>query len=210
MIIAIDGPAASGKGTIARALAHHYGLPYLDTGLLYRAVAASLLDKKGDPTREEDAFLACDFTDSLLSESRLRSEKIGKIASQLSAYPKVRQALVKRQRDFAAQKGGAILDGRDIATVIIPEADAKLFITASPEIRAKRRYDELVKEDPLLRYEDILDDIKARDERDSSRSISPLKQAQDADLLDSSLLGIDKAIERAVTLVEKQIETVQS
>ncbi|AEH63177.1 (d)CMP kinase [Zymomonas mobilis] len=209
MIIAIDGPAASGKGTVARALARHYALPYLDTGLLYRAVAVSLLDNQGDSSRESDALSACDFADSLLSDSRLRSEQTGKLASEISVFPKVRQALIKRQRDFAAQTGGAVLDGRDIGTVIVPDADVKLFITASPEIRAKRRYDELVKNNPDLTYDIILEDIKSRDLRDSSRKEAPLKQAEDADLLDSSLLGIDMAIERAVALVEKQLKTVQ-
>ena len=143
MIIAVDGPAASGKGTIARALAAHYGLPHMDTGLLYRAVALNLLRWGGDPADEREALGACDFSQIDFADPELKSEAAGGIASRISAFPLVRAALIKRQRDFAEQAGGAVLDGRDIGTVIGPDADAKLFVTASPEVRAGRRHLEL-------------------------------------------------------------------
>jgi CMP/dCMP kinase len=201
MIIAVDGPAASGKGTIARALAAHYGLPYLDTGLIYRAVGYAVLQAGGDPDDETAALAACAFPDSQLAEPALRSESAGQAASKASAHPIVRAALLERQRAFARQPGGAVLDGRDIATVIAPDADAKLFVTASPETRAQRR----VLEEGTDQYAVILAEIRARDERDSNRSTAPLTKADDADLLDTTDLTIAAAIQRAIALVEARI-----
>ena len=202
MIIAVDGPAASGKGTIARALAAHFGVPHLDTGLLYRAVAATVVAHELDPEREADAVAACDFNDALLADPALKDETIGKVASIVSAHPLVRAALLQRQRRFAGQPGGAVLDGRDIGTVIAPTADAKLFVKATPMIRAQRRHEELRKAGSSMSFDRVLADIRARDERDSSRSQAPLKMADDAALLDTSFLSIDAAVQRAISLVE--------
>lgn len=201
MIIAVDGPAASGKGTIARALAEHYGLPHLDTGLLYRAVGVATARGGGDPDNPHDALEGCGFQEALLADPELRSEKAGTLASRVSIHPAVRIALLKRQRDFAAQPGGAVLDGRDIGTVIAPEADAKIFVTAAPGVRARRRH----LDDSTRSYDAILEDILARDARDSGRADAPLRQAEDADLLDTSDLTIGAAIQRAIALVEARI-----
>lgn len=206
MIIAVDGPAASGKGTIARALARHFGLPHLDTGLLYRAVALNLLRWGGDPDSEFAAGRACDLSQIDLSDPELKSEAVGGIASRISAYPLVRAALVDRQRSFAAQRGGAVLDGRDIGTVIVPDADVKLFVTARIEVRARRRCDELAHLGRWAGYEDVLIDIEARDARDANRDAAPLRQADDAILLDTSDMSIDAAVQRAIALVEAQVE----
>ena len=203
MIIAVDGPAASGKGTIAKALAAHYGLPHLDTGLLYRAVGMAVLRGGGDPSDEGDAFHACGFDEALLSDPGLKSEAAGRAASIVSAHPSVRAALLERQRDFAQQPGGAVLDGRDIGTVIAPEADAKLFVTAAAEVRARRRFDELVRMGLTVTYEHVLVDIRARDERDSGRGIAPLRQAEGADLLDTSDLDVATAVAQAIAVVER-------
>ena len=205
MIVAVDGPAASGKGTIARALARHYALPFLDTGLLYRAVGLNLLRWGADPGSEFAAVRACDFAQVDFADPELKSEAVGGIASRISAYPLVRSALVERQRDFARQPGGAVLDGRDIGTVIAPDADAKLFVTASPEVRARRRFDELVRMGLSVHYDDVLLDIRARDERDSSRSTAPLRQAPDAHLLETSALGVEAAIAEAIAAVDRRI-----
>ena len=206
MIIAVDGPAASGKGTIARALAGHFGLPHLDTGLLYRVVGLATLRAGGDPADEADAFAACNFSDAMLSDPELKSEAAGASASRVSAHPAVRAALIERQRAFARQPGGGVLDGRDIGTVIAPEADAKLFVTARPEIRASRRHDELERMGLHSRFEAVLHDIEARDTRDIQRSAAPLRQAEDAILLDTSDFAIDAAIQRAISLVEARIK----
>ena len=202
MIIAVDGPAASGKGTIARALARHYGLPHLDTGLLYRAVAATVLDHALDPTVEADAVASCDFDETLLADDRLKDDAIGKTASIVSAHPLVRAALLQRQKRFAAQPGGAVLDGRDIGTVIAPNAVAKLFVKATPMIRAQRRHAELRARGSNASLDRVLSDIRARDERDSSRSQAPLKAADDAVVLDTSFLSIEASIQRAVAIVD--------
>lgn len=207
MIIAVDGPAASGKGTIARALARHFELPHLDTGLLYRAVGLATLRRGGNPADEADAFAACDFSDAMLGDAELKSEAAGASASRVSAHPAVRAALIERQRAFADQLGGAVLDGRDIGTVVAPHADAKLFVTARPEIRARRRHDELERLGLHSRFEAVLHDIQARDERDFSRKTAPLKQAEDAILLDTSDLTIEVAIQRAISLVEARIKS---
>ena len=206
MIIAVDGPAASGKGTIARALARHYDLPYMDTGLLYRSVALVLWRFGGDAGNEFEALRAVEGIEQIsVDDEELRSETVGQLASKVSAYPSVREALMERQRSFAAQDGGAVLDGRDIGTVICPGASAKLFVTASPEVRAERRHKEIVGRGIDAHYEDVLIDIRARDERDSGRSAAPLVQAEDADLLDTTSLGIAEAIAAAIAMVEKQI-----
>ncbi len=205
MIIAVDGPAASGKGTIARALARHYGLPHMDTGLLYRAVAMNLLRWGGDPESEFAALRACDLAQVDFDDPELKSEAAGGIASRISAYPGVRAALAERQRLFAGQPGGAVLDGRDIGTVIAPQAEAKLFVTARPEIRARRRYEELVARGMSAHYEDVLIDIRARDERDSGRAAAPLRQAEDAVLLDTSALDRDAAVAAAIAAVERRL-----
>lgn len=202
MIIAVDGPAASGKGTIARALAKYYRLPHLDTGLLYRAVAANVRRHELDPSIEADAVAACDFDDTLLDDPELRSDEIGKLASIVSAHPLVRAALLHRQRRFANQPGGAVLDGRDIGTVIAPNADAKLFVRATPNIRAKRRHAELRDRGSTVSLDRVLADIRARDLRDSTRGAAPMTPADDAALLDTSFLSIDAAIQRAIGLVE--------
>jgi CMP/dCMP kinase len=206
MIIAVDGPAASGKGTVARALAAHYDLPYLDTGLLYRAVGMAVLRSGGDPADAADAFAACDFSEAMLADPAIRSEAASRTASIVSAHRGVRDALLARQRSFARQSGGAILDGRDIGTVIAPEADAKLFVTASPEIRAQRRFAELEKNGAVVHLESVLADIRARDERDSGRSTAPLRRADDADLLDTSNLTIADSVQRAIALVEARLK----
>ncbi len=210
MIIAVDGPAASGKGTIARALAKHYGLPHLDTGLLYRAVAWSVLRHELDPSIEADAVAACDFDDSVMADPALRSDEMGKTASIVSAHPLVRAALLHRQRRFANQPGGAVLDGRDIGTVIAPNADAKLFVKATPQIRAKRRHAELQMHGSTASLDKVLADIRARDLRDSGRAAAPLVIAPDANLLDTSFLSIENAVQRAVQLVEARINAASA
>ena len=207
-VIAVDGPAASGKGTIARALAKHYGLPHMDTGLLYRAVALKLWRWGGDASNEFEALRACDDLGFDPSDEELRSEPVSRIASKVSSYSSVRDALLQRQQDFAAQEGGAVLDGRDIGTVIAPDADAKLFVTASPEVRAQRRVRELLERGMPAHYEDVLLDIRARDERDATRDIAPLRQAADADLLDTSDLDVDQAIAEAIRLVEARVSVL--
>lgn len=205
MIIAVDGPAASGKGTVARALAVHFGLPHLDTGLLYRAVGLSVLRHGGDPSHEIDALRACDFSDAMLDDPQIRSEAAARAASIVSAHPSVRGALLDRQRIFANQANGAVLDGRDIGTVIAPEADAKLYVTATPQVRARRRYEELVGVGAHVTFEHVLADIESRDARDSGRSAAPLGQAADADLLDTTNLAIAIAVQNAIALVEARV-----
>ncbi|WP_019516807.1 (d)CMP kinase [Sphingomonas sp. Mn802worker] len=202
MIIAVDGPAASGKGTIAKALARHYHLPHLDTGLLYRAVAATVRRMELDPEKEADAVAACDFDELTLADPGLRDDDVGQLASVVSAHPLVRAALLQRQKRFAHQEGGAVLDGRDIGTVIAPDALAKLFVRATPTIRAQRRHAELKNRGSGVSYDQVLADIRARDERDSSRSAAPLVPAADAALLDTSFLSIDASIAKAIALVE--------
>ena len=206
LIIAVDGPAASGKGTIAKALGRHYDLPVLDTGLLYRAVGLAVLKAGGDPDIESDALAACSFGDETLADPALRSEAVGSLASRVSVHQAVRDALVKRQRDFATQPGGAILDGRDIGTVIAPDAHAKLFVTASVHVRAQRRYQDALSHGGHPDMDSLIADIQARDTRDMSRDHAPLKVADGADLLDTSDLSIDAAVRQAIALVDAQLE----
>jgi CMP/dCMP kinase len=204
-VIAVDGPAASGKGTIARALARHFGLPHMDTGLLYRAVALNLWRWGGDPGNEFEALRACDDLGFDPGDAELRSEPVSKIASMISAYPSVRAALLKRQQDFARQSDGAVLDGRDIGTVIAPDADVKLFITASAQVRAERRLRELEARGMNAHLPDVLADIHARDARDSGRDVAPLKAAPDALLLDTSTLTPDQAIAEALRRADERL-----
>jgi len=202
LIIAVDGPAASGKGTIARALATHFGLPHMDTGLLYRATALNLLEMGGDPDSEFAAARATELSQINATDPELKSETVGGIASRISVYPLVRAALLDRQKQFAAQDGGAVLDGRDIGTVIAPDATVKLFVTARPEVRAQRRFAELKGRGLDVHYPDVLADIVARDERDTGRDAAPLAMAADAVLLDTSDLNPEAAIAAAIAAVE--------
>ena len=203
MIIAIDGPAASGKGTIGKRLAAHYGLRHLDTGLLYRAVAKAVLDSGAKPDDTQAAIAAAKALDpSRFDEAALKSAAVGEAASYVSAIPEVRAALVAYQRDFAATAPGAVLDGRDIGTVICPNADVKIFVTAAPEVRAKRRAMEYRAAGKDGDEATVLADIRKRDERDSSRSASPLKQADDAHLLDTTNLNVEAAVAAAIGIVE--------
>jgi CMP/dCMP kinase len=204
MIIAIDGPAASGKGTIARRLAQHYGLAHLDTGLLYRATARVLLDsglRLDDPARAVAAARGLALTD--FEEDKLRGAKMGEAASIVAAIPEVRSALLDMQRKFASRSQGAVLDGRDIGTVICPDATAKLFVTATPEVRAQRRALELRSRGERVDYADVLADIRRRDERDAGRSAAPLVAAPDAARLDTTDLDVERAVAAAVAIVER-------
>ena len=205
MIIAIDGPAASGKGTLARRLAAHYGLPHLDTGLLYRATAASLLHADKD-LRDIDAAVAAARGLALteFDEAQLRGARMGEAASIVAAIPQVRAALVLWQRNFAARPGGAVLDGRDIGTVICPDADVKIFVTASPAARAQRRALELAKRGEKVDYPGVLADIVKRDARDADRTDAPMRSAADATTLDTTRLDIESAFSAAVDIVERR------
>lgn len=202
MIIAIDGPAASGKGTIARRLAAHFGLPHLDTGLLYRATARVLLDQGSKLDDVENAVSAARGLALLdFEEERLRGREMGEAASVVAAIPQVRAALIDMQRAFAARPQGAVLDGRDIGTVIAPDADVKIFVTASPEIRAQRRSLELRGRGEKVDYPAILEDIKKRDRRDSERADAPLMPADDARILDTTDLNVEGAFAAALAIV---------
>jgi cytidylate kinase len=205
MIIAIDGPAASGKGTLAKKLAAHFALPHLDTGLLYRAVALAMLDRAIDLA---DSEAAADIAERLevadLDGERLRGAAMGEAASTVAAYPKVRKALLDLQRRFAHQRGGAVLDGRDIGTVIAPGADAKIFVTAAPEARAARRHRELMNRGEAPSLEAVLADIRRRDARDAGRADAPLKPAADAQILDTTALDIEGAFAAALAIVMRQ------
>ena len=203
MIIAIDGPAASGKGTIGKRLAAHYGLRHLDTGLLYRAVAKSLLDAGAPPGDAGAAVTAAQRLDSgNFDESALKAPAVSEAASLVSAIPQVREALLAFQRDFAAKQPGAVLDGRDIGTVICPDADVKIFVTAAPEVRANRRASEYRAQGQAVDDAHVLADILKRDERDQNRAAAPLKQASDAHLLDTTNMDISTAIRAAIDIVE--------
>jgi CMP/dCMP kinase len=204
LVIAIDGPAASGKGTLARRLAAHFGLPHLDTGLLYRATACALLDE-GLRLDDIDAAVAAARGLSLtdFDDQRLRTREMGEAASVVAALPEVRAELIDLQRRFAQNAEGAVLDGRDIGTVICPDAPVKIFVTASAEKRAQRRALELAGRGEKADYQSILADVKKRDERDSARSVAPLKPAEDAATLDTSELDIEGSFQAALAIVEK-------
>jgi cytidylate kinase len=205
MIIAIDGPAASGKGTLGKRLAAHYGLRHLDTGLLYRAVAQAVL---ASGHRLDDMPRAVEAANTLdpaqLDEKTLKSHPAGEAASMVSAIPQVRTALLRLQRDFATAPPGAVLDGRDIGTVICPDADVKIFVTASPEVRARRRALELHSQGEPADEAEILADIRRRDERDSTRAVAPLHPAADAHVLDTSDLAIDGVFAAAIEIIEQE------
>ena len=204
LIIAVDGPAASGKGTVAGQLAEAYGLPFLDTGLLYRAVGVGVLDAGGsldDEAAAEAVARALDAAD-LTDTDRLTDRGAGEAASRVAGYPGVRAALLAFQKAFARQPGGAVLDGRDIGTVIAPEAQAKLYVTATPQVRATRRWKQLTGRGEVIAYEDMLADIVRRDERDAGRGAAPMVQAQDAVLLDTTDMDIETAFDAARRIVE--------
>lgn len=208
MIIAIDGPAASGKGTLGKRLAAHYGLRHLDTGLIYRAVARALIDAGQPLDREDEAAAAARRLDpAQLDDPVLKTDPVGRAASQISVFPAVRAALVAFQRDFARQPPGAVLDGRDIGTVICPDADVKIFVIADPRVRAARRYRELIGRGEAADEAAVLADIEARDARDRNRVLAPLKPAPDAHSLDTSALDIDAAVAAAIAIVERRRAT---
>lgn len=206
LVIAVDGPAASGKGTLSRRLAAHFGLRYLDTGSLYRAVALVALDECLD-LADEDAIaqLASGLDESLLEDERLREPGVGEAASKIASLSAVRAALLSYQRKFAEQRPGAVLDGRDIGTIVCPDADVKLFVTASTDVRAERRFNELIAAGKAVTLAEIRDEIERRDARDASRSAAPLTQSIDAHLLDTTNLDIEAAMNAAVSLINKTI-----
>ena len=203
MIIAIDGPAGSGKGTLGKRLAAHYNLRHLDSGLLYRAVAKSLMDAKQPYNDVAKATAAAQSLDPMrFDEAALKSADVGDAASIVAAIPEVRRVLVVLQRAFAATPPGAVIDGRDIGTVICPDATVKIFVTASPEIRARRRAQEFAAQGQPVDEARVLEDIRRRDERDTKRAVAPMKPADDAYLLDTSNMDIETAFRAAVDLVE--------
>lgn len=206
MIIAVDGPVAAGKGTLAKRLAAHFGYAYLDTGGLYRATALRLLREGGDPTDVAGVVGAAgSLTAAELDDPALRDEAVGEAASRISPYPEVRAALLDYQRRFAARPpggaAGAVLDGRDIGTVVCPDAEVKLFVTASAEARARRRQLELEGRGASVTYEEVLEDLRRRDRRDTERAHSPLAAAADADLLDTTNLDIEAAVQAALRII---------
>ncbi len=211
MIIALDGPAASGKGTLARQLAAHFELRHLDTGLTYRAVAAALL-ARGLPLGDESVAISVARNLDLgnLDSNQLSAHEIGEAASRIAVLSGLREELVRLQRAFAEQEPGAVLDGRDIGTVVCPDATAKLFITASPAARAKRRTDELNSKGIPVEFNEILVDLERRDGRDSTRKDSPLKPAENAHLLDTTEMDIDSAFRAAVDIVERARSSADS
>jgi cytidylate kinase len=206
MIIAIDGPAASGKGTLAKRVADHFALACLDTGLLYRAVARDVLARGGSLEDEaEAAAVARTIDPATLNDPNLRLPGVGEAASVVARIPAVRAALLDFQRDFARQEPGAVLDGRDIGTVVCPDADVKIFVTAEAAVRARRRYEELRHRGEPVTFEAVLDVIRRQDERDSSRADAPMRPADDAILLDTSNLDIEAAFDAAVGLIKRKI-----
>ncbi|MGB8314690.1 MAG: (d)CMP kinase [Aestuariivirga sp.] len=202
MIIAVDGPAAAGKGTIARALARHFGYHFLDTGTLYRRVGLALLKSGADPSDRVVAIaIAQNLGAEAYEEQKLRSEAVGTAASVVAVIPEVRTALLELQRQFARKPPGAVLDGRDIGTVVCPDAEVKIYVTASAEVRAKRRQEELKSYGQNIDFAAVLEDIKTRDKRDSTRMTAPLLPASDATVLDTSEMTIEAAIAAAIALV---------
>lgn len=211
VVIAVDGTAASGKGTLAKRLAAHFGFHHLDSGSLYRLTALGVLDAGGDPNREADAVKAAHAIDPAKGgDLRIRSAEVGKAASLVSVFPPVRAALLDYQRNFARQPPGAVIDGRDIGTVVCPDATAKLFVDASPEVRAHRRWLELTGYGSTVDEATILKEIRERDARDTNRPISPQKPAHDAALLDTTHLGIDAAFAAALDLVQPKVEVLRT
>jgi cytidylate kinase len=210
-VIAVDGPAASGKGTIAAFLAKTFDLPVLDTGLLYRAVGV-LMKKAHEDLGDQAAACAAaaTITADQLTDPELRTRAAGELASRVAVHPRVRNALMEFQRTFAGQEGGAVLDGRDIGTVIAPDAPAKLFVTAAPEVRANRRWRQLAAQGEKVSFEDVLADIRTRDERDGARSSAPMRRADDAVLLDTSEMTIEQAADAARRIVEAARATWKS
>lgn len=203
MIIAIDGPAAAGKGTLARQIADHYRFYYLDTGSLYRGVGLAVIRAGGDPANETDAVKAArNLKQDALADDDLRTAQAGQTASIVAQIPAVRAEILQFQRRFAQKTPGTVLDGRDIGTVVCPEADVKLFVTASDEERARRRYAELVARNEAADYDKVLADLRERDKRDSERAIAPLKPAKDAHLLDTSKLDIEAAFRAAIDIID--------
>lgn len=202
--VAIDGPAAAGKGTISRAVAQAFGFAHLDTGLLYRATGRKLLETGLQP---EEAARA--VTPEDLKRDGLRTQAVAELASRVATIPEVRAALVAFQRDFARREGGAVLDGRDIGTVICPDADVKLFVTASPECRAQRRWKELTENGQAADYGDVLEEVRKRDARDMGRTDAPLLAATDAVEIDTTDLSIDAAVARAVSIVREKLEATK-
>jgi CMP/dCMP kinase len=212
IVIAVDGTAASGKGTLAKRLAQHFGFAHLDSGALYRLTALAVLDAKGDPANEADALKGAQTMDfNLAGDPRIRTDIIGKAASQVAAIPAVRGALLEFQQNFLAHppggSPGAVMDGRDIGTVICPTATAKLYVDAALETRARRRWAELKAMGIRRAEQDVVQELGARDEADRTRPVSPLKQAPDADLLDTTVLGIDAAFAAALALVSPKVES---
>jgi len=204
-VIAVDGPAASGKGTLARRLAAHYGLRHLESGALYRAVALGVLESGGQPGRREDALAAARaLRPDALEDPALRKEEVAQGASEVAAMPEVRRVLLDYQRRFAAHPGGAVIDGRDIGTVVCPDAEAKLFVTASLETRVGRRLKELQEQGARAIHSRVLREMEARDRRDSGREISPLVQAQDAVQIDTTELDADEVFQAALAIIEEK------
>jgi len=204
--VAIDGPAAAGKGTISKAVAAKFGFAYLDSGLLYRATGVKALEVgRGVIDPAVAARLAGNLSQTDLDRDDLRTSMAGQAASKVAALPEVRDALLEFQKTYARREGGAILDGRDIGTVICPEAEVKIYVTASDEVRAVRRHKELVLAKPNLTVAQVLNDLRARDERDAARDVSPMKPADDALLLDTSTLSIDEAVEQAISVVQSRL-----
>ncbi|WP_025897319.1 (d)CMP kinase [Sneathiella glossodoripedis] len=203
MIIAVDGPVAAGKGTLARRIAERYGLKYLDTGALYRAVGLLVLRRAQDPADEANAIAAALDVDQIdLTDPELRDERTGNAASTVASIQGVRDALLDYQRNVANSRPGAVLDGRDIGTVVCPDAPVKLFVTASAEVRAMRRFEELKAKGVATTFEEVYADLQARDERDSNRASAPLVAAKDAHLLDTTKLDIEAALEKAYEIID--------
>ncbi|MCU0832605.1 MAG: (d)CMP kinase [Rhizobiaceae bacterium] len=204
LLIAIDGPAASGKGTLARLIAAHYDLPHLDTGLTYRAVAQAMLAAGLDLDNAGAALAAAEAIDlAALDRSALSAHAVGEAASRVAVHPAVRRILVEKQRGFAAQPGGSVLDGRDIGTVVCPDAPVKFYVTASPEVRARRRHDEILHNGGTAQFDTILADVIRRDARDMGRADSPLRPAADAHLLDTSAMTIEAAFRAARSIIDQ-------